>query len=98
MALPAPLRFEGMPAARFWAIEDETVSFGDLAGGPEDLVRAIVGAFAAAYHDDWMVVPCHVPAGSVSRVTSLIVHDDYGAGTRSPPPPWSTGPAGSGGS
>ena len=79
MALPAPLRFEGMPAARFWAIEDETVSFGDLAGGPEDLVRAIVGAFAAVYHDDWMVVPCHVPAGSVSRVTSLVVHDDYGA-------------------
>ena len=79
MALPAPLRFEGMPAARFWAIEDETVSFGDLVGGPEDLVRAIVGAFAAVYRDDWMVVPCQVPAGSVSRVTSLVVHDDYGA-------------------
>jgi hypothetical protein len=77
--LPAPLRFEGMPASRFWAIEDDTVSFGDLAAGPEDLVRAIVGAFAATYSEDWLLVPCHVPAGSVSRVTSLEVHDDYGA-------------------
>jgi hypothetical protein len=76
--LPTPLRFHGMPAARFWAIEDETVSFGDLVGGPEDLVRAIVGGFAAVYGDDWMVVPCHMPAGSVGRVESLTVHDDYG--------------------
>jgi hypothetical protein len=76
--LPTPLRFHGMPAARFWAIEEETVSFGDLVGGPEDLVRAIVGGFAAVYHNDWMVVPCHMPAGSVGRVKSLTVHDDYG--------------------
>jgi hypothetical protein len=76
--LPTPLRFHGMPAARFWAIEDDTVSFGDLVGGPEDLVRAIVGGFAAVYADDWMVVPCHLPIGSVARVVSLTVLDDYG--------------------
>lgn len=76
--LPAPLRFHGMPAARFWAIEDETVSFGDLAGGPEDLVRAVVGGFAAVYAGDWTIVPCHLPAGSVARVVSLRVLDDYG--------------------
>ena len=56
-------RFQGMPAARFWAIEDDTVSFGDLAAGPEDLVRAIVGAFAATYANDWFVVPCHSRPG-----------------------------------
>ena len=76
--LPTPVRFHGMPAARFWAIEDETVSFGDLASGPEDLVRAIVGGFAAVYGDDWLIVPCHLTAGSLARVTSLTVYDDYG--------------------
>jgi hypothetical protein len=76
--LPAPLRFHGMPAARFWAVEDETVSFGDLVGGPEDLVRAVVGGFAAVYANDWTVVPCHLPTGSVARVVSLRVLDDYG--------------------
>jgi hypothetical protein len=67
-----------MPAARFWAIEDEAVSFGDLASGPEDLVRAVVGGFAAVYADDWLSVPCHLPAGSLARVVELTVHDDYG--------------------
>jgi hypothetical protein len=76
--LPGPLRFHGMPAPRFWEIEDETVSFGDLAAAPEDLVRAIVGGFAAVYADDWMSVPCVLPVGSLARVTRLVVHDDYG--------------------
>lgn len=76
--LPAPLRFHGMPAARFWAVEDETVTFGDLASGPEDLVRAVVGGFAAVYGDDWLSVPCHLPAGSLARVVKLTVLDDYG--------------------
>jgi hypothetical protein len=69
-----------MPAPRFWAIEDETVSFGDLVGGPEDLVRAVVGGFAAVYNEDWISVPCDLPTGSLARVTRLVVFDDYGAG------------------
>ena len=77
--LPTPLRFHGMPASRFWAIEDDTVSFGDLVGGPEDLVRAIVGGYAAVYDDDWMSIPCVLPAGSLARVVRLVVRDDYGA-------------------
>ncbi len=76
--LPAPLRFHGMPAPRFWEIEDETVSFGDLAAAPEDLVRSIVGGFAAVYAEDWMSVPFVLPVGSLARVTRLVVRDDYG--------------------
>ena len=78
ITLPAPLRFNGMPAARFWAIEDEAVSFGDLAAGPQDLVRAIVGGFAAVYGNDWLRVPFRVSVGSVARVIALTVLDDYG--------------------
>jgi hypothetical protein len=76
--LPTPLAFDGMPAARFWAIEDDTVSFGDLVGGPEDLVRAVVGGYSAVYEDDWIKVPCLLPSGAVARVVSLVVRDDYG--------------------
>jgi hypothetical protein len=82
--LPTPLRFHGMPAPRFWSIEDETVSFGDLVGGAEDLVRAVVGGFAAVYGNDWMVVPCNVSAGSVAQVTELTVIDGYGRPTPIP--------------
>ncbi|MCB1021471.1 MAG: hypothetical protein H6509_00725 [Bryobacterales bacterium] len=76
--LPAPLRFNGMPAPRFWTIEDDSVSFGDLAAAPEDLVRSVVGAFSAVYNNDWLSVPCVLPAGTLARVESLTVFDDYG--------------------
>ncbi len=75
--LPTPLRFHGMPAPRFWAIEDDTVSFGDLAGGPEDLVRSVVGGYGAVYGDDWMKIPCVLPTGTLARVVKLVVRDDY---------------------
>ncbi len=76
--LPAPLRFPGMPAPRFWEIEGADVSFGDLVGGPEDLPRAVVAGFAALYAGDWLSVPCVLPVGSLARVTSVAVLDDYG--------------------
>lgn len=76
--LPTALRFTGMPAPRLWAIEDELVSFGDLAAGPEDVVRAVIAAFAAVYGDDWLLVPCVLPAGTLARVERLTVVDDYG--------------------
>ncbi len=76
--LPTGLNFSGIPASRFWEIEDHAVSFGDLVGGPEDIARAVVGAFAAVYRDDWLSVPCRVPTGSVARVEQLTVFDDYG--------------------
>ena len=76
--LPTPLRFHGMPAPRFWQIEDDTVSFGDLAAAPEDLVRSVVGAFAAVYNNDWLSVPCVLPSGSIARIERIVVHDDYG--------------------
>jgi len=76
--LPAPLRFPGMPAPRFWEIEGTDVSFGDLVGGPEDLPRAVVAGFAALYADDWLSVPCTLPVGTLARVTSVVVLDDYG--------------------
>jgi hypothetical protein len=75
--LPTPLRFHGMPAPRFWAIEDDTVSFGDLVGGAEDLVRSVVGAYAAVYADDWLKIPFVLPTGTLSRVVQLVVRDDY---------------------
>ncbi len=78
--LPAPLRFPGMPARRFWEIEGADVSFGDLVGGPEDLPRAVVAGFAALYADDWMSVPCTLPVGTLARVTRVSVLDDYGQG------------------
>ena len=77
-SLPNPVRFAGMPASRWWEFEDRDVDFGDMAGGPEDLARSVLAAFAMVAGDDWYSVPCELPVGSISRVEQLRVLDDFG--------------------
>ena len=82
--LPVPLRYHGMPAARFWAFEAGDVSFAAIDAGPEDLARVAVAGYATVYGVDWYLVPLQVPAATLTTVTSLRVHDDFGASRRSP--------------
>jgi hypothetical protein len=77
-ALPTPIRYQGMPASRWWQFEDGTVNFGDLDAGPADLARLLVAEFATVYGDDWFVVPVQVPVGSVSEITHIDVIDNFG--------------------
>jgi hypothetical protein len=76
--LASPVRFAGQPASRFWEFEDGDVDFGDLAGGPEDLARSVIAAFAAVTGDDWLLVPVTLPVGTLARVQSVHVFDDFG--------------------
>jgi hypothetical protein len=80
-SLATPLEFAGMPASRWWEFEDHDVDFGDLAGGPDDLARSIIAAYAMVAGDDWLIVPCTLTSGSIARVTSLRVLDDFGQRT-----------------
>jgi hypothetical protein len=76
--LASPVRFAGQPVSRFWELEDGDVDFGDLAGGPEDLARSVMAAFATVAGDDWLLVPVTLPVGSLARVGSVHVLDDFG--------------------
>ncbi|MEN0067631.1 MAG: hypothetical protein AAGA48_36200 [Myxococcota bacterium] len=78
VTLPTPLRFPGMPAGRWWEIEDRSVWWGDVEGGPDDLARYLVASFAAVYGDDWSVVPFSIPRGTLSGVLYVSVLDSYG--------------------
>lgn len=75
--LASPLRYAGQPASRFWEFEDGDVSFGDLAGGPEDLARSVIAAFGAMAGDDWLLVPVTLPVGVLARVRSVHVLDGF---------------------
>jgi hypothetical protein len=83
-SLPNPLTFAGAPAARWWEFEDHDVAFGDLAGGPDDLARSVIAAYALVASDDWYVVPCSLPAGSLASIAELRVLDDFGTWTSIP--------------
>lgn len=80
-AMPAPVSFRGMPAARFWEFEDAQVDFGAVDAGPTDLVRMLLVEFALSYGNDWFVVPVDLQVGSVCRTLSFIITDTFGVRT-----------------
>lgn len=77
-AIPAPISYRGMPAARFWAFEDARVDFGAVDAGPEDLARLLLVEFAITFGSDWFVIPVDLPVGSLCRTTSLVVTNTFG--------------------
>lgn len=76
--LPAPVRYSGMPASRWWELEDTDVNFGDLDAGPSDLPRLLLANFATVYGRDWFVFPLALPVGSLTEVEALEVTDTFG--------------------
>jgi hypothetical protein len=80
-AIPAPVTFRGMPAARFWEFEDAQVDFGSVDAGPTDLARMLLVEFALDYGNDWFVIPIELDIGSLCRTRSLIVTDTFGVRT-----------------
>ncbi len=76
--IPAPARYPGMPADRYWEFEDARVSLGNLETGHTDLARLLLAEFALVFSNDWFVFPLELPVGSVFRVGSFNVHDTFG--------------------
>lgn len=76
--LPAPLRYHGMPADRFWEIEEGDVYLGGIEAGPEDLARVAVAGYGVVYGNDWLIVPISIPYGTLTTITELTVLDDFG--------------------
>lgn len=80
-AIPAPVGFGGMPAARFWEFEDAQVDFGSVDAGPTDLLRMLLVEFALAYGNDWFVIPVELDVGSIFQTRSLVISDTFGVRT-----------------
>lgn len=80
-AIPAPVSFRGMPAARFWEFEDAQIDFGSVDAGPTDLARMLLVEFALNYGNDWFVIPVELDIGSLYRCRSLVIEDTFGVRT-----------------
>jgi IPT/TIG domain-containing protein len=80
--VPVPVSYPGMPAPRYWEMEDARVDFGSVAAGPTDLARLLFVEFATVYGNDWFLLPVdELPVGSLCRIDSLIVTDTFGRQT-----------------
>jgi hypothetical protein len=79
--LPTPVSYGGMPADRFWEIEDGTVRFGAIETGRTHLARLLLTEFALTYGNDWFVIPVDLPVGSLTAVDRFVVTDTFGVRT-----------------
>jgi hypothetical protein len=76
--IPTPVQFEGMPSTRWWSFEDGKTNFGDVDAATTDLAKLLLVEFALVYANDWFIVPCTAPAGSILTVRGLAVTNDFG--------------------
>ena len=82
--LPARVGYRGMPADRFWEVEDSAIRFGGMHAGRTDLARMLLTEFALTYGNDWFVIPVELPVGSVTSIRALTVTDTFGETTAIP--------------
>jgi hypothetical protein len=76
--LPSTVRYGGLPADRFWEMEDALVDLGSTDVSTLDTGRLLLISFATVYGNDWFVVPLEVPAGSLTVLDQLLVDDVFG--------------------
>jgi hypothetical protein len=76
-----PVTFRGMPARRFWEMEDASINIAELSAAAEDLGRVLLRDFALIYGNDWFQFPLPVTIGSEVNITSLVVADTFGVAT-----------------
>ncbi|MEU9841349.1 hypothetical protein AB0C69_19230 [Actinomadura sp. NPDC048032] len=96
VVVPTVAAYPGMPATRFWEMEDADVNLGRIGAGTTDLARMVLLEYATVYANDHFVVPVEVPSGSVTRVRSLVVTDSFGVRTLVPPVAYGAADAGRG--
>ncbi len=72
---PAPVRYPGMPAERYWEFEDADVNFAGAEAGVTDLLRLTVTEFALTFGNDWFIVPVRLPVGGLYDVSAFEVTD-----------------------
>jgi hypothetical protein len=79
--VPAPVRYSGMAADRFWELEDSRLNLNRIEGDPDELMRLLLIEFALAYGSDWFTIPIELTPGAVFRPQSLVVTDAFGERT-----------------
>jgi hypothetical protein len=82
--MPAPVRYPGMAADRWWQFEDGAVNFSRVEGDPDELLRLLLLDFVLIYSNDWYVLPFDAAPGAVYRLQSLVVTDAFGERTLVP--------------
>jgi hypothetical protein len=82
--IPTPAQFPGMPKPRWWQFEDAAVDLGKMRADATDIARLVVSEFALLYGNNWFVVTCRQPVGTVAEIDGIVVSDVFGFRTLVP--------------
>lgn len=85
--IPDPAAFPGMPKPRWWQFEDAAVDLGKLRADTTDSARIVVSEFALLYGNNWFVVGCRQPVGTIAETEGVVVTDVFGWRTLVSPTP-----------
>jgi hypothetical protein len=76
--IPAPAAFDGMPNLRYWAFEDGRTNLGAVKPDTTDLAKLLFLEYGLLFANDWFLIPCEIPVGSLARVRGLSVTNVFG--------------------
>jgi hypothetical protein len=76
--IPTPVQFDNMPNTRWWEFEDRKTNYGNVTAATTDLARLLFLEFGLVYANDWFLIPCTLPSGSISNVLGLVVTNVFG--------------------
>jgi hypothetical protein len=80
--MPGPVSFPGMPARRYWELENGRVNLVGLTGKDQtfarDPARALLLDFALDFGGDWFTVPVEMAVGMIGLVRALVVTNSFG--------------------
>lgn len=77
VSLPSVVRYSGLPADRFWEMEDARIDVGATDISTLDTGRLLLISFATVYGNDWFLTPLEVPAGSLTTIEQMLVLDVF---------------------
>jgi hypothetical protein len=76
--LPAQVEYPGMPAARWWEIEDGQVNLLAVETSAAQSGRMALIEFGLMYSNDWFILPLRVPVGGLLEVAKIEIRDVFG--------------------
>lgn len=79
--IPTPLRFKGMPNARWWEFEDRKVDWGGMDVPLTDVSKLLLLDFTFNFGNDWYLVPYRAEVGSLVSLNGIEVQDVFGVRT-----------------
>ncbi len=80
-SIPTPARFYGMPASRWWEMEDKSIDYANLNAESNEIVKLAITEFALVYSNDWFTIPIQVNTGAITNVKAIVVTDVFGEKT-----------------